>query len=159
MMNKDDFEALYASHYHKVFRLCLGYTGGHEALTQDLTQEVFLKVWTHRNTLRDVSVLPTWLYRITVNTCLQELRKKKFLSLRTDVVEEEGSKPDERERRLQAMYRCIDRLPVPHKSIILLDLEGISQAEIAEITGISHGALRTRLHRIKDQLSKCVKND
>ena len=57
------------------------------------------------------------------------------------------------------MYRCIDKLSAENKSIILLELEGLPQKEIAEITGINHAAIRTRIHRIKDQLSKCVKNE
>ena len=57
------------------------------------------------------------------------------------------------------MYKCINKLPKDSRGIILLELEGLPQKEIAEVIGISHEAVRVRIHRIKDSLTKCVQND
>lgn len=159
-MNKEKhFQKIYKDNYAKVMRLCLGYMNGNEDLAKDLTQEVFLKAWQHLPNFRGNSKMETWIYRITVNTCLQELRKKKPVMLQPELVSEETSITKEAEIRFTAMYRCINTLSTENKSIILLELEEVPQQEIAAIIGIGHQAVRTRIHRIKQQLSKCVKNE
>ena len=79
MNNEEQYQKIYKDNYTKVMRLCLGYVHGNEDLAKDLTQEVFLKAWQHLNNFQGNSKIETWIYRITVNTCLQELRKKKPL--------------------------------------------------------------------------------
>ena len=159
MSKEKHFQKIYKVHYAKVMRLCLGYLNGNEDLAKDLTQEVFLKAWQHLNNFQGSSKIETWIYRITVNTCLQELRKKKPLVLQPELVSQETSGTKESEIRFIAMYHCINRLSPENKSIILLELEGVPQQEIADIIGIGHQALRTRIYRIKQQLSKCVKDE
>ncbi|WP_121668084.1 RNA polymerase sigma factor [Mesonia aquimarina] len=159
MSKEKHFQKIYKDHYAKVMRLCLGYLNGNEDLAKDLTQEVFLKAWQHLPNFRGNSTIETWIYRITVNTCLQELRKKKSVALQPELISEETSITKEAEIRFTAMYRCINTLSTENKSIILLELEEVPQQEIAAIIGIGHQAVRTRIHRIKQQLSKCVKNE
>lgn len=64
-----------------------------------------------------------------------------------------------REMQFQKMYRCIDTLAPVNKAIILMELEGLPQKEIAQVMGIKHEAIRTRIHRIKKELSKCVDHE
>ncbi len=139
----------------------MGYVSGDDDLAKDLTQEVFIKVWKQLDSFRNESSISTWIYRITVNTCLLQLRNKEFLK-RTEAIErlteaEEESRPS-KENQLKSMYQCIEKLPKDSKGIILLELEGLPQKEIAEIMGLSHEAIRVRVHRIKNSLTKCVKN-
>ncbi|CAM4281795.1 RNA polymerase sigma factor [Gillisia hiemivivida] len=159
MSQNNQFNKIYQDNYHKVFGLCLGYVSGNEELAKELVQQVFIKVWENLKNFRNQAKLSTWIYRIAVNTCLQELRKKKKYSLIIDVPDEIDTEVFEKEERFRAMYHCINQLSKENRSIILLDLEEVSQTEIAEIIGISYEALRTRIHRIKDKLSKCVKNE
>lgn len=156
---EEQFELIYNNNYPKVIGLCLGYMAGDEDLAKDLAQEVFMKVWENLKTFRNESSLSTWIYRITVNTCLQQLRKKKYLPLTIDIEDEPSHDHVAHENRFKSMYRCIKTLSVENKSIILLELEDLPQLEIAEIMGMSHQAIRTRIRRIKVQLSKCVKNE
>ncbi len=159
-MSKElEFQQIYKENYPRVIGLCLGYVKGDESLAKDLAQEVFVKVWQNLQTFRHQSKISTWIYRITVNTCLQELRKKKYVQLKIDIANDAGPKPIELENKFNAMYKCINQLSSENKSIILLELEEVPQTEIAEIIGISHSAIRTRIHRIKDQLSKCVSHE
>lgn len=154
------FEGIYNTNYTIVLRLCLGYTNGDESLANDLVQEVFIKVWENIKSFRNESSISTWIYRITVNTCLQELRKKKPIAIEHHVAhleDTEADYTDHREVQLRQMYRCISALKTESKSIILLELEGLPQKEIAEIMGLSHEAIRVRVHRIKNELIKCVK--
>ena len=56
------------------------------------------------------------------------------------------------------MYSCIDQLTEQNKALILLELEDLPQATIAETVGLAHGTLRTRLSRIRKSLLKCITN-
>ncbi|MUV04693.1 sigma-70 family RNA polymerase sigma factor [Flavobacterium rakeshii] len=159
MDKKKDFTAIFKTNYPKVIRLCLGYTEGREDQAKDLAQEVFLKVWQSLESFRGDASIGTWIYRITVNVCLQEIRRREVTHIKIDTAVDQTISSEEKEQQFTTMYRCIDRLPPENKTIILLELEGVPQSEIAEITGISHQAVRTRIHRIKEQLSKCVRNE
>ena len=161
MTNLDyKFDSIYKDNYPKVFRLCLGYTNGNEILSKDLAQETFIKVWQNLKSFRKDSSLSTWIYRITVNTCLIELRKKKMVMVKDHFNHFEDcneATSESKELQLNQLYSCIDKLNSENKSIILLELEGLPQKEIASIIGLSHEVIRVRLHRIKNKLTKCVK--
>lgn len=159
MIREQQFQEIYQQNYRKVIGLCLGYVNGDEDMARDLAQEVFIKVWQNLKTFRNEASISTWIYRIAVNTCLQQLRGKKFLPLTIDIVDEVNEEQFSNEKRYHNMYACINRLSGVNKSIILLELQDMPQKEISNIIGISYEALRIRLHRIKNQLSKCVKNE
>jgi RNA polymerase sigma-70 factor (ECF subfamily) len=98
-----------------------------------------------------------------VNTCLAEIRKERKgpKSIQIENVQLADSTPDsaDREEMLHQLYQCINKLTSTNKAIILLELEGLPQIEISEIIGIKHEAIRTRIHRIKTQLTKCANNE
>ncbi|WP_046746073.1 RNA polymerase sigma factor [Kordia zhangzhouensis] len=154
------FTNIYQNHYDKVYRLCLGYVNGDEALAKDLVQDTFIKVWEHLDQFKQKSSIGTWIYRITVNTCLLFIRKqKKGKFNESDILNSLENTTEEKiiqENRLQQMYACIQQLKETDRIIILLVLEGVSQKEIADITGHSHQNIRVLVHRIKEKLSKCV---
>lgn len=157
-----EFEGIYRGNYPKVIRICMGYVRGDEALAQDLAQEVFIKVWEHQHSFRNESSVATWIYRITVNTCLLHFRNRKLLkgaAREESLVDSEDEAQPSKEKQMQQLYGCIEKLPKDSKAIILLELEGLPQKEIAEVMGLSHEAVRVRVHRIKNSLTKCVQND
>jgi len=158
MKNEELFHRVYGENYPKVISLCLGFVSGDRDQANDLAQETFIKVWENLNSFRNEAGISTWIYRITVNVCLSYKNRKKHSLLKVDVAAEENTDARIKEKQFQSMYRCIDNLSPVNKSIILLELEQLPQQEIAGIMGMSHEALRTRIHRIKNQLSKCVKN-
>ena len=159
MKERSLFETIYNEHQDKVFGICLGHTNGNVALAKDLTQDVFVKVFDHYGSFRQEAKIATWIYRIAVNTCYQYFRKRKHVIFKVQIPDVEDQVLDDRELKFTQMYKCINRLTDQNRSIILLELEDLPQDEIAEIIGISHQALRTRLHRIKDQIAKCVQNE
>ena len=162
MNKKEQFNEIYNKHYNKVFRLCKGYFCGDIALASDAAQEVFIKVWEHLDTFRNESSISTWIYRITVNTCLLYLRKSSARKeIRTDILPKVASKTysDEKEEQLQQMYQCIQKLEETNKMIILMILDGIEYPEISEVIGITEETLRVRIHRIKKSLTQCVQNE
>jgi RNA polymerase sigma-70 factor (ECF subfamily) len=156
-----EFSQIYDTHAPKVFRLCLGYASGDEALAKDWQEETFIKVWNHRNSFKAESSISTWIYRIAINTCLGDLRKpKKAIRLNEEAMNTNESDVDnsKTELQLKKMYECVGKLTPINKAIVLLELEDIPQATIAEMQGMAHGALRTRLNRIKKSLLKCITN-
>ena len=121
----------------------------------DLTQEVFIKVWHHLADFRGDSQLYTWLYRIASNECLGFLNRKKrnvFTSIDETVAEELTAKldssdlvsGDEIQMRLQ---KALLRLPDKQRLVFNMRYyDELSYHEIAEITGTSEGALKASYH-------------
>ena len=155
------FEQIYYANYSRVVRICMGYLKGNEPLAQDLAQEIFVKVWEGLQGFKGESKISTWIYRITVNTCLLELRKKKYTSNKNIEDQAEIYEVDshaQKESQLNQLHRCIQHLSVDKKALIVLEMEDIPQKEISLILGISHEVVRTRIHRIKNELKKCILN-
>ena len=156
-----EFEKIYEDNYPKVMRLCMGYCNGNEPQAKDLAQDVFVKVWDNLKTFRKDSSISTWIYRITVNTCLVHIRDAKKLKFSKKSPIDLESKfeivKENQENRFKQLYKCINKLTADNKAIILLELEGLQQKEIAEVMGLKHEAVRVRIHRIKKELTKCVK--
>lgn len=158
---KTRFVSIHGSHFQKVYRLCLGYTNGDPDDAKDLTQEVFIKIWKNLKNFRQEANISTWIYRITVNTCLLKIRKeKKFRKqpLDFDIPVVENTGVPARKIFLDEMYRCIAKLEKKDKAVILMTLEGLAQKEIADVMGVSHEAIRIQVYRIKKKLIKCTHN-
>lgn len=158
------FDEIYKTNYSNVIRLCMGYVNGDLMLAKDLAQEVFIKVWENLHSFRKESSLSTWIYRITVNTCLSSFKRKRTVNISNHLdnlgKESESELQDEnKELKISQLYSCINKLHKANKSIILLELEGLPQKDIAEVMGLTHEAIRVRIHRIKNELTKCVKNE
>ena len=155
MNQQEQFTALYKEYAAGIKKLCLGYTGD-AVLAQDLLQETFIAVWNNMQKFRADSKWSTWIYRIAVNTCLTQLRKKK-----ETIVDIENSHyvmlPDDvntKEQEVQLLYKCISQLPETDRLVITMVLEETPYEEIANITSITENNLRVKIHRIKKQLTE-----
>ena len=158
------FSEIYHTYAPRVYRLCMGYAGGRDELARQWVQETFIKVWKHQQSFKGDAKIATWIYRIAVNVCLADLRKKpKTESLNRSIPDQ--PEPDrEDEHNLQnssivKLYACIDQLTQSNKVLIMLELEEVPQQEIAQTTGLKHGALRTRLSRIRQALLNCMTHE
>ena len=155
MNQQEQFTALYHEFAAGIEKLCLGYTGD-ASLAQDLLQETFIAVWNNMQKFRADSKWSTWIYRIAVNTCLSQLRKKKeipvdmensdFIMLQEDT--------NTKEQEVQLLYKSISQLPETDRLVITMVLEDTPYEEIASITGITENNLRVKIHRIKKQLTE-----
>jgi RNA polymerase sigma factor (sigma-70 family) len=148
------FREIYSAYSPKIHRLCLGYTGD-SMIADDLMQEIFIKIWQNYEKFRGESQISTWIYRIAMNTCLQHLRSDKS-KYKTDIdktVILREDETDEKEQQIQLLHKCISELSEADRVIITLVLEEVPYNEIAEVTAISEGNLRVKIHRIKQQLS------
>ncbi|WP_338219255.1 RNA polymerase sigma factor [Algoriphagus sp. oki45] len=160
---KTNFDFLYKSHYPMVMQLCMGFMKGDQDQAKDLTQEVFIQVWNNLGKFRQDATPKTWIYRITVNTCLNFLKKQKnkdqklgeILRDQETTEEIEFTETDPSKMLFEAMGKLseIDRL------VTGLLLDDVPQEEIATILGITEGNLRVKIHRIKLRLKKLIDHE
>lgn len=120
----------------------------------DLFQEILIRLWKGFGTFRGESDVRTWIYRVSLNTCLDQQRKRKRLGERVALNVDIDPFEDVSDRTLQTrqLYERIHRLGLLDRGIILLWLEGLSYDEIASIVGISVKNVSFRLVQIRNQL-------
>ena len=162
MMNKALFESLHKQYYAMINQMCLGFVKGDYDVANDLTQEVFIIIWKKLDSFRETSTHKTWIYRITVNKCLEFIRKEKGkktvpiskveYDLKNDS-KEEGT-TDENE-----LYIAIGQLKELDRLIIMMVLEGQDYEDISAVIGINPINTRVKIHRIKKRLKKILNNE
>lgn len=146
------FEQLFTEYKEKLYRLCFSYCN-QAALAEDLLQESFSKIWQHLEKFENRSAYSTWMYRITVNTCLMHIRSNQKNS-----VENRATLPEVpagetyQEDSLNQLYKSIQQLNEPDRLLISLVLEDVSYKQIAEIMGLRENNVGVKVHRIKGQL-------
>ncbi|MEJ5300896.1 MAG: RNA polymerase sigma factor [Thermodesulforhabdaceae bacterium] len=134
----------------------------------DLTQDVFLKVWEKLPQFDNRSDLYTWIYRIMINLYLQERRRKwlheKFLEMfgrspdRTEQVEALQLSNLERQELKEALAKSMKKLSSKQEIVFKLRmLDGMSFAQIAEVTGMAEGTVKTHFFRALHTLRKELK--
>jgi RNA polymerase sigma-70 factor (ECF subfamily) len=163
--DRDAFQSLFEAYKDKVFSIAVYSSGGDRTLAEDVTQQIFLKLFTAIRQFRGDSEFTTWLYRLVVNACLDERRRRKrwlpWDTTGTTVAMNAMSdrKPQERQyARLEvteAVRVAIQELKPKFRLPILLKyIEGLSYEEIADVMGCSKGTVASRLNRGHSQLAK-----
>lgn len=165
MSKKFDFNKVYKEYHPKILRYLSQLIGNYEA--DDVAQEVFTKVGRSLEGFMGKSKLSTWLYRIATNTALDRLRNpslkhpiESLTSKEKEVVEDRdvwtGQKKASPELKFirKEMNSCIrdyiNRLPSDYKTIIILsEIEGFKNKEIADILQISLDTVKIRRHRAR----------
>ncbi|MBK6264941.1 RNA polymerase sigma factor [Marivirga sp. S37H4] len=153
------FEALHLQFKPMVKQVCLGYVKGDEEAANDLTQEIFMNVWNALAGFEGRSSYKTWVYRITVNTCLSYLRKnKKLLYTSLDTEHSEMNADTSEADEYDLLFAAIGQLKEMDRLIIMMVLDDLSYDEIGEVIGINPTNLRVRIHRIKTRLKEIIEN-
>ena len=160
--NKDLFETIHNDYHSMVFQMCLGFMKGDLDLAKDLSQEVFINVWGALKKFNNASSHKTWIYRITINTCLKYIRDKKD-KYQIPINEEHSYLTDESihysDTTHQSLYRAIGQLREVDRLIMMMILDELEYEEISKIIGISEGNLRVKISRIKKNLKKIIENE
>lgn len=120
-------------------------------------QETFMKVWQNLDKFRNQALISTWIYRIAVNTCLSYLRVQKRQAkdeLTDNIIENKPEETSEKNNQIAQLYKCIAQLEENERIIITMVLDEVPYPEIAEVSGISEGNLRVKIHRIKSKLTE-----
>ena len=156
------FQLLFEAYKNKVFSIAVYSSGGDRAVAEDVTQQIFLKLFTAIRQFRGESEFTTWLYRLVVNACLDEKRRRRRLLPWGETVamrNPSDKKPQEKQyARLEvaeAVQKAIGELKPKFRLPILLKyIEGLSYEEIASVMGCSKGTVASRLNRGHSQLAK-----
>lgn len=161
------FDEVYQRYASMVFGLAYRLSGNAEK-AEDLSQEVFIRIFKHLARFDGRSSLKTWIYRVTVNHCRSKLGRKVWPT-RTLAEEDDergvqlvdpGRDPEDRTlagdagRQVMAALRHVK--PVFREAVILRDLEGLAYDEIAEVLGVRIGTVRSRIARGRDRLRKVL---
>jgi RNA polymerase sigma-70 factor (ECF subfamily) len=150
------FEQLVAEHERLVLRTAWRLLG-HREDSQDVAQEVFLRLYRNVRKLRDGTSIEAWLYRVTVNAC-QDLRRKRGSSQPIEFIDRTSAAPlvdqtiDEA-RRSAALKDLIAGLPDRERAaLVLRELEGLSTREVSEILGSSEVTIRSQISSARAKL-------
>lgn len=160
-MNKNLFESLHKQYYTMVNQMCLGFVKGDYDIASDLTQEVFIIIWNKLATFQEASTHKTWIYRITVNKCLEFIRKeknKKTIPISTFTHELKIAHTEKETNDNNELYNAIGQLKKLDRLIIMMVLEGQNHEDISEVIGINPINTRVKIHRIKKRLKKILSN-
>ncbi|HZY82898.1 MAG TPA: RNA polymerase sigma factor [Cyclobacteriaceae bacterium] len=153
------FEQLHTAYQPMVMQMCTGFVKGDRDIAADLSQEVFINVWNALPGFRSESSHKTWIYRITVNTCLQYIRKSKNKTrLPLEHAGTVTETPNTEEERASSLMRSIGQLENVDRLIIMMVLDELEYEEIARVMGISENNLRVKIHRIKLRLKTLMKD-
>ena len=169
-MKENNFSAIYSEFYPKITHYLTRLVGEHEA--EDVAQTVFEKVNTNLSTFKGESKVSTWIFKIATNAALDRLKSPSYkrtpsgplapVPLQTvENIEMAFSKPTSPDQKVirDEMSDCVrefvDRLQTDYRTILVLnELEGFTNAEIADILQISVDAAKIRLHRVRAKLKK-----
>lgn len=153
------FEKIYRSNVSRIYAVCLRISSDKKR-AEELTQDVFVKAWEKLNTFREESLFSTWLYKIAINECLMELRKRKkwfarfknlngLLNFDKKVSISLGTSID--------LENAVSYLPEKARLIFILhDVEGYRHDEIAELLSVKTGTTKAQLHRARKLLREAM---
>ncbi|MHC4738041.1 MAG: RNA polymerase sigma factor [Planctomycetota bacterium] len=171
--NRSKFDDIYDKFHEKIAGYLERMVGREES--EDLTQEVFIKIDKGLKEFKGDSTLSTWIYRISTNTALDRIRSRSFQNKSHEVTInelgnelnneganlqiEQTSLSAEREAIRNEMNDCIrefvDRLPIDYRTIIILsEIKDLKNREIADILGVSLDTAKIRLHRARARLKE-----
>lgn len=146
------FERLYRAHVDRVFSICVRMLGD-RMLAEEVTQDVFVRVWEKLPGFRGDSAFSTWLHRVAVNVVLTRRKAVGVQHDRTiddeDAIDATQSRPVSVGDRLD-LEAAIALLPAGARQIFVLhDVEGFTHEEIGEQLGITSGGSKAQLHRAR----------
>jgi RNA polymerase sigma factor (sigma-70 family) len=153
------FEEMYRRYADKVYRKCLSFVKD-PARAEDFTHDIFLKLIIKLGTFKETARFSTWLYSITYNYCMDQLRSNKK---RGEVYQDEELEvPDdtdldrvfeEDDIEARRLNRALDHLPHEDKSLLMMKyLDELSIREIADVFKITESAVKMRLLRTREKL-------
>ncbi len=173
--DKEAFQMLVKRYQRRAYGIALGVLKNSDD-AMDAAQEAFIKVFRSIKGFKGDSSFYTWLYRIVVNVCIDQIRKKKrarsveydetwhrkdeiqTLPITSNTRRMLPNYPMERRELNEALQNAMAGLSENHRSIILLrEVEGLSYEEIAEVMSCHLGTVMSRLHHARKKLQKALK--
>jgi RNA polymerase sigma-70 factor (ECF subfamily) len=161
--DSDAFNELVAAHEDRVFAICLRMLRNREAAL-DATQDTFLTVFRKADRYKAQAAFSTWLYRVTVNTCYDHLRREK--RKKADRLPETYDPPDPQatdafdsvEVRPDIESALAQLSPEFRSVVVLVDLQGMSLEQASDTLEVPTGTIKSRLFRARKQLAQSLGN-
>ncbi|MDA8358295.1 MAG: RNA polymerase sigma factor [Actinomycetota bacterium] len=153
------FGVLVRRHQDRVYRVCLRMLGDVPE-AEDATQDVLVRAWRSLDRYRGDAALSTWLYRLTLNRCIDLIRGRRQLEDLSDDLADPGDQPDElveASQLSQVLGEAVQALTFEQRAAFVLRYsEGRSYREIAGVLGVSEAAVKSRLNRARTELMKAM---
>ncbi|MCP9769184.1 RNA polymerase sigma factor [Lacihabitans sp. LS3-19] len=152
------FEEIYERYSNKVYRKCYSFTYNQEK-AEDFTHDIFLKLIVKIGTFKENAKFSTWLYSITYNYCMDQIRvnkKQQEVSLDDNFdLEEDHGESEIESMHSEGLKKSMEKIPSDEKALLLMKYQDdFSIKEIADTLNISESAVKMRLLRSKDKLRK-----
>ena len=152
--DEQQFSQMVKDNRGTIYSVCYMFSNDADEVA-DLFQEVLVRLWSGFATFHGQSETRTWIYRVSLNTCIsidrkKKRRKKAMLSMDVDYFDDS----DTSSAQVKLLHDRIARLQPLDRAIVLLWLEQVSYDEIGDIVGISAKNVSVRLSRIRLQLKK-----
>lgn len=158
MENKEKrFEQIVTETKSMIYTVCYMFSKDQQEV-EDLFQQSLINMWNGFDGFQDKSSVKTWVYRVSLNTCISWDRKKKVKTEPLDMNMNLFTDQDEDTKQINMLYRRINQLGPFDRAIVLLWLENMSYQEIGDIVGISAKNVSVRLVRIREELKKMSNN-
>ncbi|MBO4786777.1 MAG: RNA polymerase sigma factor [Prevotella sp.] len=149
---ENDFSRIIREQKSTIYTVCYMFSKDKQEV-DDLFQEVLVRLWQGFDSFEGKSDLRTWVYKVSLNTCISIDRKKKRRKTQPLIESIDlFDKNDADNRQTDLLHQRIQKLQAFDRAIVLLWLENMSYDEIAQIVGISVKNVSVRLFRIKEQL-------
>jgi RNA polymerase sigma-70 factor (ECF subfamily) len=158
---REAFRVLFEKHKDMVYSIALRYAGD-ETVAMDIAQETFLRLFSRIRGFRGDSSFESWLYRLVVNSCLDQRRKTRRLLPLADGLLDMARAPGQsiiddlvRSELSSQVRLVVGALPAEQRILIVLRYtQGLSYDQIAEILGCSNGTVASRLNRVHKVLER-----
>lgn len=158
MENKEKrFEQIVTETKSLIYTVCYMFSKDQQEV-EDLFQQSLINMWNGFDGFQDKSSVKTWVYRVSLNTCISWDRKKKVKTEPLDMNMNLFTDQDEDTKQINMLYKRINQLGPFDRAIVLLWLENMSYQEIGDIVGISAKNVSVRLVRIREELKKMSNN-
>lgn len=155
MKQEEYFTQLVRENKSTIYSVCYMFSKDEEEVN-DLFQETLINMWKGIDSFREESKISTWIYRVALNTCLLQERKKKRqvpkvpLTMDVNFFEDDSANATQ----VRQLHQRIGKLGLVDRALVMMWLEGMSYDEIGAVMGISAQHVGVKLFRIKEMLKK-----
>ena len=155
MKREEYFTQLVRENKSTIYTVCYMFSQDEEEVN-DLFQETLINMWKGIDSFREESKISTWIYRVALNTCLLQERKKKKevkkvpLTMDVNFFQDE----DANAAQVRMLHQRIGKLGLVDRALVMMWLEGMSYDEIGAVMGITPKNVGVKLFRIKEQMKK-----
>ncbi|WP_235950715.1 RNA polymerase sigma factor SigM [Phycicoccus flavus] len=156
------FGELFRRHRDRMYAVAVR-TCGRPELAADAVQEAFVSAFRRADSYRGDAAVTTWLHRIVVNACLDRLRREKNVSVRRAGDVADIDLPDRHDHHAATetaivVRAALARIPEAQRSaLVLVDMQGMSVAEAAEVLGVAQGTVKSRCFRGREALAAILR--